>query len=202
MHQLAKCQRNGLVRRSVERWHLVHDALSMLPVSDSQQSFQQTKFLVVWGLRGHKKTHSQSVKCFNCSAKVEADNLRMSSSQLLRASSRMQKLKVVAMWDTLSFFSSSLSLSLSLSSLFSEGNTTITSFRAICLASEISLLCSSIMAASSGISWNDTKDKGLHFYFIPGQNVQTCLEYGRLTVKQDCLPSHGGREQNLVKMCF
>lgn len=70
MHQLAKCQRDGLVRRSVERWHLVHDALGVLPVSNSEQSFQQTQFLVVWGLRGHNEMHSGS-QCLD----VEADNL-------------------------------------------------------------------------------------------------------------------------------
>lgn len=54
VHQLTKCQGNGLVRRSIERWHLVHNALGVMPVSNSEQSFQQTKLLVVWGLRGHK----------------------------------------------------------------------------------------------------------------------------------------------------
>lgn len=62
-------------------------------------------------------------------------------------------------FNTFSFFSSSFSFSFSLSSLFSEGNTTITSLRAICLASEISRLCSSMMVASSGISCNDKQEE-------------------------------------------
>lgn len=47
MHKLAECQRNGLVRGGVEGRHLVHNTLGVVPVSDSEQRFQQTKLLVI-----------------------------------------------------------------------------------------------------------------------------------------------------------
>lgn len=36
VHKLAKCQRNSLVRRSIEGRHLVHNTLGVVPVSNSE----------------------------------------------------------------------------------------------------------------------------------------------------------------------
>lgn len=47
VQQLAQRYSNGFMRGGVEGWHLLHDALCMLPVADLQQSLEQAQFLIV-----------------------------------------------------------------------------------------------------------------------------------------------------------
>lgn len=47
VQQLAQCDGDGLVGGGVESWHLIHDALSVLPVTDPQQRLQQPQLLVI-----------------------------------------------------------------------------------------------------------------------------------------------------------
>lgn len=54
VQQLAQCHSNGFMRGGVEGWHLLHDALCMLPVSDLQQRLEQAQFLVIGRLEGEK----------------------------------------------------------------------------------------------------------------------------------------------------
>lgn len=65
VQQLAQCYSNGFMRGGVEGWHLLHNALCMLPVSDLQQRLEQTQFLVIgWlerkmkGQRGEEGSYS------------------------------------------------------------------------------------------------------------------------------------------------
>ncbi len=47
VEQLAQSDGDGLVGGGVESWHLIHDALSVLPVTDPQQRLQQPQLLVI-----------------------------------------------------------------------------------------------------------------------------------------------------------
>lgn len=67
VHELAERQCNGLVRSSVEKRHLVHNTLGVMPVSNSKQGFQQTKLLVIRWLWVQKQTLIKYGKVQKCS---------------------------------------------------------------------------------------------------------------------------------------
>lgn len=47
VQQLAQSDGDGLMGGGIESWHLIHDAPSVLPVADPQQSLQQPQLLII-----------------------------------------------------------------------------------------------------------------------------------------------------------